>query len=142
MAKLYKQKVYTISMGEIGFEGTIKRGLGKGAVFLSIDYYKDNIREKLGFDPYPGTLNLEVGKGQQTHLKAIIPIRIESFKKNGRVYGGASCYKVKINGINAAIIVPDLTEHEESMIEIIASVNLKSKLKVEDGDKIKIELVQ
>ena len=128
-------------MGEIGFEGIITSGLGKGAVFLSIDYYKDNIREKLGFEPYLGTLNLEVGKEQQ-QLRAIAPIRIESFKKNGKAYGGASCYKIKINNINAAIIVPDLTEHEENMIEIIAPVNLKSKLKVEDGDKVKIELVQ
>ena len=128
-------------MGEIGFEGTITSGLGKGAVFVSIDYYKDNIREKLGFEPYPGTLNLEVGKGQQIQLSAITPIRIESFKKNGKAYGGASCYKIKIDGIDAAIIVPDLTEHEENMIEIVAPVNLKSELKVKDGNKVKIELV-
>ncbi len=129
-------------MGEIGFEGTITHGMGKGAVFLSIDYYKDSIREKLGFNPYPGTLNLEVGKVQQIQLMAITPIRIESFKKNGRTYGGASCYKIKINSINAAIIVPDLTEHEESMIEVVAPVNLKSELQVNDGDKVKMELVQ
>ncbi len=129
-------------MGEIGFEGTITRGLGKGAVFLSIDYYKDGIREKLGFVPYPGTLNLEVGKGQQTQLRALTPIRIESFKKDGKAYGGASCYKIRINGIDAAIIVPDLTEHDENMIEVVAPVNLKSELKVNDGDKIKIELVK
>ena len=127
-------------MGEIGFEGTITDGMGKGAVFLSIDYYKNNIREKLGFVPYHGTLNLEVSKEQQNHLKAIIPIRIESFKKNGKAYGGASCYKIKINSIDAAIIVPDLTEHGEDMMEIIAPVNLKSKLKVKDGDTVKIEL--
>ena len=127
-------------MGEIGFEGTITSGLGKGAVFLSIDHYKYNIMEKLGFNPYPGTLNLEAGKGQQIQLRAITPIRIESFKKNGKAYGGASCYKIKINSIDAAIIVPDLTEHGEDMMEIIAPVNLKSKLKVKDGDTVKIEL--
>ena len=129
-------------MGEMGFEGTITSGLGKGAVFLSIDYYKDSIKEKLGFDPYPGTLNLEIGEGQQIQLKAISPIRIESFKKNGRAYGGASCYKKKINGIYAAIIFPDLTEHEESMIEIIAPINLKSKLNIWDGDKVSIKITQ
>ena len=129
-------------MGEIGFEGTVTSGLGKGDVFLSIDYYKDNIREKLGFNPYPGTLNLEVGKGQQIQLRSITPTRIESFKKGGKAYGGASCYKIKINSIDAAIIVPDLTEHGEDMMEIIAHVNLKSKLKVEDGDKVSIKIVQ
>ena len=114
-------------MGEIGFEGTITSGLGKGAVFVSIDYYKDNIREKLGFSPYPGTLNLEVGKGQQ-QLRVITPIRIESFKKSGKAYGGASCYKIKIDGIDAAIIVPDLTANEEKNVGGCAPLSFKIKL--------------
>ncbi len=122
-------------------EGTIISGLGKGAVFIAIDYYKSQIREKLGFAPYHGTLNVATNKNNADILKKINPIRIESFKKGGKAYGGANCYKTKIKGINGAIIVPDLTEHED-VIEIIAPVNLKSELKVKDGDKIKVEIVE
>ena len=125
-----------------GFEGTITSGLGKGAVFLSIGCYKEKIKEKIGFEPYPGTLNLQINKGKSELLNNTVPIKIESFKKDGKTYGGASCFKIKVNNINAAIIVPDLTEHEENMVEVVAPFNLKSKLKVKDGDKVKIELIR
>ncbi len=124
------------------FEGTVTAGLGKGAVFMSIDYYKGKIKEKLGFDPYTGTLNLKIEKGRISLLNDLEPIRIEGIKKDNKDFGGASCYKVKINDVNAAIIIPDLTEHEEDMIEIIAPINLKSKLNIKDNDRVKIELVK
>ena len=73
-------------MGGIGFEGTITSGLGKGAVFVSIDYYKDEIKKKLGFEAYPGTLNLMIDEKQTNSLKIAKPIRIRGFKKNGIAY--------------------------------------------------------
>lgn len=127
-------------MEGIVLEGVVTSGLGKGAIFMSIDYYKEKIKEKLGFDPYPGTLNLRVDKEQTSLLKGINPIRIESFKKDGKNFGGASCYKARINNINGSIIVPDLTENEEDVVEVIAAINLKSKLGIKDGDKVKIQL--
>jgi len=127
-------------MGGMVFEGIVIDGLGKGAVLMSIDYYKDAVKEKLSFDPYPGTLNLKVDNQQINLIKSTNPIRIESFKKDDKSFGGASCYKAIINGLDGAVIIPDLTEHEEDMIEFIAPVNLKSELKIKDGDKVKIEL--
>ena len=127
-------------MGAV-FEGTVFSGLGKGAVFIAIDYYKAQIKEKLSFAPYHGTLNIITNKNNAAILEKINPIRIESFKKGGRTYGGANCYKVIIGAIKGAIIIPDLTKHEENMVEIIAPVNLKSALKIKDGDKVKVELV-
>jgi len=129
-------------MRELVLDGIVVTGLGKGAVFMSIDHYKKEFKDKLGFDPFPGTLNLIVNKEQTVILKNLGPIRIESFKKNKKTFGGVSCYKVKINNIDGAIIVPDLTEHEGDMIEIISSINLKSELKIKDGDKVKIKLTK
>jgi len=128
-------------MEELVLEGVVVAGLGKGAIFMSIDYYKKEFKDKLGFDPFPGTLNLTVNKEQTNLLKNIEPIRIESFKKDNKTFGGVNCYKVKINNIDGAIIVPDLTEYEDDMIEIIAPINLKSELKIKDGDKVNIEFV-
>jgi len=129
-------------MRELVLDGIVVTGLGKGAVFMSIDHYKKEFKDKLGFDPFPGTLNLTVNKEQTSIIKNIEPIRIESFKKDEKTFGGVSCYKVKINNIDGAIIVPDLTEHEGDMIEIISSINLKSELKIKEGDKVKIELTK
>jgi len=130
-------------MGEnIILEGTVTSGLGRGAVFISIGYYKGEIKKKLGFVPYHGTLNLIIAESQTTLLNDIDPIRIKGYKKDDKNYGGVNCYRAKINNINGSIVVPDLTEHEQNTIEFIAPVNLKSELKIKDGDKVKIELIK
>lgn len=119
--------------------GTIVRGLGEGTYFMSMRHYQKEIKKKLGFKAYPGTLNLRLGKKQIGSLKNIVPIKINGYKKNNKTFGGASCYKAKISSINGSIILPDLTKHS-NIIEFIAPVHLKSGLKIKDGDKIKIEL--
>lgn len=123
------------------FEGTVTSGLGKGAVFIEIDYYKGQIEDKFGFTPYHGTLNLIANKSHIALLKKLNPIRIESFEKDGRTYGGANCYKISIGDIKGAIIVPDFTKHNKNIVELIAPVNLKEELKIKDGDKVKVELL-
>ena len=125
---------------KVVLNGTIARGLGEGAYFMSMQHYKKEIKKKLGFDAYPGTLNLKVSKSQINSLKKIKPIEIDSFKKNNKTFGGADCYRAKIKSINGSIIIPHLTKHKD-VIEFIAPVHLKSELKLKDGDKIKVELI-
>ena len=120
--------------------GTIVRGLGEGAYFMSMHHYQKEIQKKLGFKAYPGTLNLKISKKQKNLLKKLVPIKIDGFKKDDKTFGGADCYKSKINDVNGSIIVPHLTKHKD-IIEFIAPVHLKSGLKLKDGDKIKVELI-
>ncbi|MBS3104746.1 CTP-dependent riboflavin kinase [Candidatus Woesearchaeota archaeon] len=120
--------------------GIIVRGLGEGAYFMSMQHYQKEIQKKLDFKAYPGTLNLKINKKQKDSFKEIMPIRINGFKQKNNEYGGADCYKAKINGINGAIISPHLTKHKD-IVEFIAPVHLKSELRLKDGDKIKVELI-
>lgn len=124
----------------IVLNGTIVRGLGEGTYFMAMQHYQREIKRKLGFKSYPGTLNLKVGKKQTELLKNINPIKISGFKSGNKTFGGADCYKAKIENIKGAIIIPHLTKHKD-IIEFIAPVHIKSGLKLKDGDKIKIELL-
>jgi len=130
-------------MGEknIGFSGIIFKGLGEGAYFMSMQHYQKEIKNKLGFKAYPGTLNLKVSKNQADLLKKTSPIKIAGFKSNNKTFGGADCYKAKIKKIQGAIIIPHLTKHK-NIIEFIAQIHLKSELKLKDGDTIKVELLK
>ena len=119
--------------------GIIIRGLGEGAYFMSMLHYQKEIKKKIGFKAYPGTLNLKVSRDQINSLKKIKPIEIDGFKKNKKNFGGVDCYMAKIKSINGSIIIPHLTKHKD-IIEFIAPVHLKSELKLKDGDKIKVEL--
>ena len=122
--------------------GVVVGGLGEGSFFMSMDHYKKEIKEKLGFDTYPGTLNLKIDTKQYNLLKNLNSTRIDGFNNDNKKFGGANCYKAKIKNINGSIIIPDLTKHKKDIIEFIAPVHLKSKLKINDGDKIKVELFQ
>ncbi len=128
-------------MGVEVISGIIASGLGEGAYFMSMPHYKGEIKKKLGFNAYPGTLNLEAIKSRIDSLKKRTPIKIKGFKKDNKTFGGADCYRAKIKNINGAIIIPHLTKHKD-VIEFIAPIHLKSKLKLKDGDKIKVELIK
>jgi len=127
-------------MGEGYIEGIVNTGLGEGAFFMSMPHYKKEIKEKLGFDAYPGTLNLKIDKERIHPFKKINPIKIIGFKENNKTFGGAICYKAKIDEIDGAIIIPDINKHKEDVIEFIAPVNVKSELNIKNGDKVKIQI--
>jgi riboflavin kinase, archaea type len=44
----------------ITLEGTLFTGFGEGAYYVTKEGYRKQFIEKLGFDPYPGTLNLKL----------------------------------------------------------------------------------
>ena len=127
-------------MGDGYIMGIVAAGLGEGAFFMSMPHYKKEIKEKLGFDAYPGTLNLKINKEQMYPFKKNNLIKIIGFKKNNKTFGGAICYKAKIDEIDGAIIIPDINKHKEEIIEFIAPVNVKSELNIKDGDKVKIQI--
>ncbi len=41
-------------------QGIVQGGLGQGNSFTQLDWVRQQFRDKIGFDPYPGTLNLRV----------------------------------------------------------------------------------
>lgn len=125
---------------KISINGIVVRGLGEGTYFMSMQHYQNQIRKKLGFKAYPGTLNLKVNQKQADSLKKLNTIKIDGFKSGNKTFGGASCYRARIKDINGSIIVPDLTKHK-GVVEFIAPVHVKLELKIKDGDKVKVELI-
>ena len=40
--------------------GIVVKGLGEGSFFMSMGHYKKEIKKKLGFNAYEGTLNIKI----------------------------------------------------------------------------------
>lgn len=120
-------------------EGIVSKGLGEGAFFMSMPHYKNEIKSKLGFEAYPGTLNLKTEPSVIDGIKKLASIRIDGYESNGKTFAGALCRTAKIKSINGALIFPDLTGHKD-VLEFIAPLHVKSSLKIKDGDKITVEL--
>lgn len=123
------------------FTGTIVGGLGEGAYFMSMEHYKKEIKKNLGFETYPGTLNVRITENRDELLKNFNPIKISGYASNNKKFGGASCYKAKIKGINGAIIVPDINKNSQNILEFIAPVHAKSRLNLNDNDEVEIDFL-
>jgi riboflavin kinase len=133
--------------------GIVSSGMKEGAYYVAIKGYYDQFKEKLGFIPFKGTLNLELNDLNKNLLienfDTRIPIIIEGFKDENseRTYGPVRCYECylsrlddqskKINGI---ILKIERTHHKKNIIEILAEPYLRDYLHLKDGDKVRIEL--
>jgi riboflavin kinase len=131
-----------MSNKEISLEGIVFSGNGEGAYYISLPKYFKQIEEKLGFKPYPGTLNIKINE-ESIKKRFIIDnskgIEIEGFEESGKVFGSGKCFPAIINGkIEGAIIIPEKTHYDSSVIEIISDKYLRKELNINDGDKIKI----
>ncbi|HHI01127.1 MAG: riboflavin kinase [Thermotogae bacterium] len=122
--------------------GEVVSGVGEGRYY--VEQYRDRIKEHLGFNPYPGTLNLLIifPKTIYDALYNVEPIIIPGFTKGGRAFGDVKAYKVRINGIKGAIVVPSRTIHPPRIAEVVAPVCLREKLNLKDGSKVKVEVVK
>ena len=122
-------------------KGAIVSGLGEGAYFMSMEHYKQEIKKILGFEAYPGTLNIKIKENRDELLKNTNTIKITGYTLNNKTFGGASCSKAKIKSINGAIIVPDINKTPQNILEFIAPVHIKSALNLNDNDEVEINFI-
>ncbi len=121
-------------------------GLGEGAYYITKDHYRKQFLEKLGFDPYPGTLNLKLTSDydikRRTELEAYPAVEVEGFRNEDRTFGLVKCYPVMIeNKIKGALISALRSHYDVSVLEIIAPVCLRKNLNLKDGHKVKVEVL-
>ncbi len=128
---------------EVIIEGEVMSGVGEGKYYVSLEGYKRQFIEKLGFEPFPGTLNLRIPK-EQMYFRRLLDeeegILIKGFRTEDRTFGDVKAFKCKIDGIEGAAIIPQRTHYSSDVLEIIAPVCLREKLNLEDGDKVVVEV--
>jgi len=130
----------------ITLEGTVFTGLGEGAYYISKEPYRKQFIEKLGFDPYPGTLNLKLTTDYdikaRNELEAYPAVEIGGFKNEDRTFGPVKCYPVIIeNKVKGALISALRSHYDASVLEIIAPLQLRKHLDLKDGHKAKVEVL-
>ena len=128
------QHVFDIEL-EFEFTGKVVKGLGEGAFFISMPQYAAQIKKKLGFYPYPGTLNVKISPEhveKRLRLKANPPIVIEGFSKGPRTFGKIFCYRCNIEGILGALVFPARSTHGLNVLELIAPIELRKALGLKD----------
>ena len=116
--------------------GTVTTGLGKAAYFLGQDFYKLQFKEKLGFIPFPGTLNLIVDEEKLEDIQ-LMKDSCKNIIRPDEGFGAVRYIKAHLNGdIEGAIVFPDKTTHEENYLEFISECKLRDKYGFKDGDEL------
>jgi len=135
------KRAFEMKKTETVFEGSVFSGLGEGAYYISQPGYSRQFLEKLGFEPYPGTLNLRVRKEDQEEVRMLEAspfVLIEGFTDGNRSFGPAKCLHGRINDkADAALIFPVRTHYAGDVVEVISSEFLRNMLHLKDGDTVK-----
>ncbi len=124
--------------------GTIFSDLGTAASFMSLDWVQKLLREKLGFSPYPATLNLRLEsepeiirwKEIRGQIKGLDVPPADGFFCHARLF------PVQIGGkVKGAVLLPEVRDYPVNKIEVVAPVHVKESLHVRDGELLTLEFV-
>jgi riboflavin kinase len=126
------------------FKGHVVSGVGEGRYYLSKKGYVDQFRSKLGYSPFPGTLNIRPDPEHLTvidRVRALPGVRVDGFRAESRTFGGATCYEARLNDTICHLILPDRT-HYQDILEFISPKNMRKVLGLEDGDTVSLEILR
>lgn len=143
------QQIFNRDINGIELIGSVQTGLGEGKYYIALDGYKKQFENKLDFTPFLGTLNLKLNPQSiilRKRLDRYGGINIEGFKSQQRTFGGGKCIIAKIKNnnvqeIEGAIVIPDRSHYPEDILEVIAPVNLRQYLRLQDGSEVRVEVI-
>ncbi|MCE9653607.1 MAG: DUF120 domain-containing protein [Nitrosarchaeum sp.] len=139
------QKSLDSSPSVVELKGTLVSGMGEGAYYMSLKGYTKQFKTKIGYIPFPGTLNVRLDKKihQETikQFENLNGITVESFSDGKRTYGWVKCFHAKINqSIDCELIILERTHHDSSIIELISDVCIKKSGKLKNGSQVTITI--
>ncbi|MFQ5912934.1 MAG: DUF120 domain-containing protein [Nitrospinota bacterium] len=119
------------------------KGRGEGAGFTETPWAKAAFTRILGFEPYPGTVNLRVDPSQAAD--ALRTVReAEGFPMpppEGSGSCAARCFRAKLGpGMAAGLVIPEVEGYYENVLEVLAPVNVQEAMGVSEGDSLEIEI--
>jgi riboflavin kinase len=134
--KIFEMRDYLL------IRGIVITGMGEGQYYVTQSGYQEQFTEKLGFEPYDGTLNVRVTPSDQSKLDSLRRgggIVIKGFEKNGRTFGDVRCYPARIQNIDCAIAIPSRS-HYNDVMEIVCRYHLRRTLGLKDGDMVEVRV--
>lgn len=128
--------------------GVVTSGMGEGKHYISLSGYMRQFRDRLGYEPFPGTLNVDLDEESirsRARMDVLDPIEIDGWEDEERTYGPAYCWPaaVETDGRRyeeAHVIAPERTHHGADQLEIIAPVKLRETLDIEDDEEVNVHV--
>ena len=135
---------------EVRLAGLVTGGMGEGRHYITLSGYMEQFESRLGYAPYPGTLNVSLDDEsvrRRSAVEAFEPIPIDGWEDDERTYGPAVCYPARIEAggesyDGAHTIAPERTHHDEDQLEVIAPERLRDALDLDDDDQVTVFITE
>ncbi|NIQ06646.1 MAG: DUF120 domain-containing protein, partial [Candidatus Korarchaeota archaeon] len=107
-------------MVALSIRGIVFSGKGEGTRFTQLPWVESQIRDKLGFTPHPGTLNIKIAKDDLKNRNTLektkgIPVSpVAGFDR------GCLFRAILKSGLKCAVVIPRSPGYRKDVIEIIA----------------------
>jgi riboflavin kinase len=124
-------------LNTVTFEGKVFTGEGNGKKYLALPWVQRQVKEKLGFKPFLGTLNLKLSRESSLRRKLLEKNESPTICP-AEGYCVGVLLKATVDAMECAVIIPKVKNYPENVLEIIAPVNLREKLKVKDDDEVAV----
>jgi len=139
------RRVFEGPANEIYLEGELFSGMGEGSYYLTQEGYRRQLWERLGFEPYPGTLNLRLRPGYENEKRMLdtLPLlSIAGFKTDDRSFGPVKCAPAMVNeSVKAGVVLALRSHYGHDVIEVVSEENLRRRLKLKDGDTVRVKIL-
>ena len=134
------------SSSYVEIKGKVVAGMGEGAYYMSLKGYTKQFKSKLGYVPFPGTLNVKLDDKKYINsvrqFLELEGVKITSFSDGKRTYGWVKCFRGKINNkLDCELIILERTHHDESIIEFISEKNIRKHLKLKNNSSVKVKFL-
>ncbi|MCW4053882.1 MAG: CTP-dependent riboflavin kinase [Candidatus Bathyarchaeota archaeon] len=126
-------------MKRITLNGAVFSGGGAGKKFLRLRWVKRQIKQKLGFVPYLGTLNVLISE-ESAKRRKLLEKKCAMKICPAEGYCNGLLFKALIGTLECGIVVPEVAGYPKTLLEIIAPVNLREMLQLEDGDEVTVTI--
>ena len=129
----------------VELKGSLISGMGEGAYYMSLKGYTKQFKSKIGYIPFPGTLNVKLHEQKfieaMQQFDSLDGVKIKGFSDKKRTYGWVKCFKAKLNNsVDCQLIILERTHHDCSVIELISKVCIRKNAKLKDGSKLTIKI--
>jgi HAD superfamily hydrolase (TIGR01549 family) len=125
-------------------DGTVVYGLGRAKGLTQIDWVRRQLIDRVGIDPHPGTLNLNLrDEANLTRWRAWCGMPGEVIEPEEDAFCRARSYSVRIEGrIPAAVLLPAATDYPADKMELVAALPIRSHLVLAENARLRVELCQ
>ena len=123
------------------FKGKITSGLNRASSFMKKEIYTQQYQEKLGYNPFYGTLNITLENNLHLDING-------KFKKDLKIIHGDVFFLNAIitnpkNNISKKgdILFPTKTVYSFNTLEFVSDEKLRDTMLLDDEDSVTIELL-